>query len=150
MKPGDLYQHFKGHLYEIVCYAHDSEDPTRELVVYRLRLTQEGHGRTLFVSDAEENTPRWLAASGVPSPRDRTWVRAMTMFHEHVERDDYSGPRFRPVQLKPINICWRCGHTAKEHVDENDNDIGSPHWVSGCVNGCKCRSFNPEQEVVAA
>lgn len=56
------YRHFKGDNIEVLHIALDSEDHTKELVVYT-------HG-------------------------DNTWVRPLTMFVEHVERDGYNGPRF--------------------------------------------------------
>jgi len=143
-----LFRHFKGHVYEIVSYALDSEVPSRELVVYRLRLTKEAHGRELIVSDAELRTPEWLAASGVPSPRDRTWVRHVAMFFEHVERDGYSGPRFRPVRLKPIDVCC-CGHTEKEHWHDYADDYKPTRCHAGSGE-CKCDAFDAEQEVVEA
>lgn len=115
------YRHYKGGLYEIVCEAHDSEVPERELIVYRLRPTKIVNGREMTLSDHE-----LTVNSGVPSPRDRTWVRPKTMFFEHIDRDGYNGLRFRPVQLTPI--CRRCGYSE---------------------DGCKCTFFCSEQyEVV--
>ena len=65
---GRIFKHFKGDLYQIVCEAHDSEDPSRILIVYC-------HWET-----------------------GKTWVRPKEMFLENVERDGYSGPRFRLVE----------------------------------------------------
>lgn len=63
------YRHFKGHEYDALFLASDSEDPERKLVVYR----------NVESGDA--------------------WVRPFVMFMEHVERPDYSGPRF--IHLGP-------------------------------------------------
>ncbi|WP_423919838.1 DUF1653 domain-containing protein [Frigoribacterium sp. 2-23] len=64
-----VYEHFKGSRYLVIATARHSE--TEEaLVVYR----------TLYGDYS-------------------TWVRPLSMFVEHVERDGYSGPRFRPVVL---------------------------------------------------
>lgn len=62
-----VYRHFKGNLYELLCVATHSETLER-MVVYR-QLYGDG---------------------GV-------WVRPAAMWDEHVERDDYAGPRFSPV-----------------------------------------------------
>lgn len=35
MNVGDRYRHCKGKLYEIVCIARDSDDCTKEIVVYK-------------------------------------------------------------------------------------------------------------------
>jgi hypothetical protein len=56
------YRHFKGHEYEALFVARDSETQ-EEVVVYK--------------NDAGE-----------------VWVRPLSMWNEHVERDGYSGPRF--------------------------------------------------------
>ena len=64
-----VYEHFKGARYLVLTTARHSE--TEEaLVVYR----------TLYGDYS-------------------TWVRPVSMFVEHVERDGYSGPRFRPVVI---------------------------------------------------
>ena len=59
------YRHFKGNEYEVLGMAHHSETE-EELVVYR----------TLY-GDHD------------------LWVRPAAMWTERVERDGYSGPRFR-------------------------------------------------------
>ena len=61
------YRHFKGNEYELLYVAKHSE--TLELMVVYRALYGEG---------------------GI-------WVRPAFMWSEHVERDDYSGPRFYPV-----------------------------------------------------
>ncbi len=59
MNPGDIVRHFKGNLYEILCYAKDSE--TQEtLVVYRALYGERG-----------------------------TWVRPKAMFFSEVDRKKY-------------------------------------------------------------
>ena len=59
MKPGDIVRHFKGRLYEILHFAHDSE--TRgEVVVYRALYGERG-----------------------------VWVRPKAMFFSPVDREKY-------------------------------------------------------------
>ena len=62
-----IYVHFKGGMYEVLYVAKNSENPDEELVVYKS-----------------------LDKGGV-------WVRPLSMFIEHVERDRYSGPRFEYI-----------------------------------------------------
>lgn len=66
--PG-TYRHFKGGLYEVIGTATHSE--TQELLVIYRRY----------------DTP----AGGL-------WARPLSMWSERVERDGYSGPRFRSVE----------------------------------------------------
>lgn len=58
------YRHFKGGEYELVGVAKHSET-LEPMVVYRALYGEGG-----------------------------LWVRPLSMWNEHVERDDYSGPRF--------------------------------------------------------
>ena len=58
------YRHFKGGMYKVLSVARHSEDPKQEFVVYQSLKT--GY----------------------------TWIRPLSMFLEHVNRDGYSGPRF--------------------------------------------------------
>lgn len=60
-----IYRHFKGNEYEIVGIAKHSETQ-EELIVYRPLYNESG-----------------------------LWVRPASMFLEHVEKDGYSGPRFK-------------------------------------------------------
>lgn len=62
-----IYEHFKGQRYEVFGTAKHSE--TEEVFVSY---------RTLYGDHS-------------------SWVRPVEMFTEHVERDGYSGPRFRRV-----------------------------------------------------
>lgn len=62
------YRHFKGGLYRFIAIAKDSEDPSRELVVYQAMYGENG-----------------------------VWVRPKEMFFSEVERDGYKGPRFIPI-----------------------------------------------------
>ncbi len=39
---GEKYKHFKGGTYEIVCVSRDSENPKKELVVYKSLYDKEG------------------------------------------------------------------------------------------------------------
>lgn len=62
------YQHFKGNLYEVIGIATHSE--TREpMVVYKALYGDGG-----------------------------LWVRPAAMWTETVDREDYHGPRFFPVE----------------------------------------------------
>ena len=66
--PKGRYRHFKGNEYELLDFARHSE--TQEwMVVYRALYGEGG-----------------------------VWVRPASMWSEHVEREDYSGPRFFPVE----------------------------------------------------
>lgn len=65
--PNGRYRHFKGNEYEVIGIARDSETQ-EEMVVYRPLYGEGG-----------------------------MWVRPLAMFIEHVDRDGYSGPRFRLV-----------------------------------------------------
>lgn len=50
-KPGDVYQHYSGKLYEIVGIAYNSEDPTKRDVVYKslgFALLDIGGERTIL------------------------------------------------------------------------------------------------------
>lgn len=66
IKPG-LYKHFKGGIYEVIGVGHHSET-LEEMVIYK-------HDSPDFGKDA-------------------LFARPACMWHEHVERDGYSGPRF--------------------------------------------------------
>lgn len=65
---GREFEHFKGRRYRLVEFAVDSET-LAPLVVYRQLYGER-----------------------------RLWVRPAAMFFETVERDGYSGPRFRLVE----------------------------------------------------
>ena len=62
------YRHFKGGKYKLLHIAKDSEEPSRELVVYQALYGDRG-----------------------------IWVRPKDMFFSDVERDGYKGPRFAPI-----------------------------------------------------
>ena len=59
-----IYKHFKGGMYEAFFVARSSEAREEEFVVYK------------------------------SLDKGLMWVRPLTMWNEHVERDGYSGPRF--------------------------------------------------------
>jgi hypothetical protein len=64
MIPSGVYRHYKGGMYDVIGVARHSE--TKELlVVYRAQYGEHD-----------------------------LWVRPLSMFTEHVEKDGYSGPRF--------------------------------------------------------
>ena len=67
MQPGDVVQHFKGNLYEILCFARDSETQA-DVVVYRALYGDGG-----------------------------IWVRPFDMFFEDVETNGETMPRFRYI-----------------------------------------------------
>ncbi len=60
-----VYRHFKGNRYELVAVALHSET-LEKMAVYRALYGNGG-----------------------------VWVRPLSMWTEHVERDGYSGPRFQ-------------------------------------------------------
>lgn len=62
------YRHFKGNLYELLYVAKHSET-MEEMVVYRALYGEQG-----------------------------IWVRPASMWTEHVERPEYSGPRFVKIE----------------------------------------------------
>ena len=62
-----IYQHFKGNRYELLYVARHSET-LEDMVVYRALYGEGG-----------------------------VWVRPAAMWNEHVEKENYSGPRFRWV-----------------------------------------------------
>ncbi|MDY0909936.1 DUF1653 domain-containing protein [Microbacterium sp. CFBP9034] len=62
------YRHFKGAEYEVIGVARHSETE-EEHVVYRALSGSRG-----------------------------LWVRPISMWTEHVDRGDYHGPRFAPVE----------------------------------------------------
>lgn len=62
------YRHFKGNEYELLFVATHSETG-EQMVVYRALYGEGGF-----------------------------WVRPVSMWTEHVERDGYSGPRFYPAE----------------------------------------------------
>ena len=63
-----LYRHFKGNLYRLLFVAKHSET-LEPMVVYQALYGEMG-----------------------------VWVRPASMWSEQVERDDYRGPRFSPVE----------------------------------------------------
>ena len=63
-----LYRHFKGNLYRLLYVAKHSEN-LEPMVVYQALYGDMG-----------------------------IWVRPASMWSEHVEREDYSGPRFYPIE----------------------------------------------------
>jgi len=63
-----IYRHFKGNMYEVLFEARHSET-CEDMVVYR----------------------------SLADP-DKIWVRPASMWDEHIERDGYSGPRFKAVE----------------------------------------------------
>ena len=62
-----LYRHFKGNMYKLLYVAKYSET-LEPMVVYQALYGEMG-----------------------------IWVRPASMWFEHVDRDDYQGPRFYPI-----------------------------------------------------
>lgn len=67
------YKHFKGKEYEVIAIARDSET-LEEMVVYKALYVSSEFGE------------------------GAVFVRPLKMFLEHVERDGYSGPRFKFIE----------------------------------------------------
>lgn len=65
-----IYQHFKEKKYEVIGVARNSET-LEEMLVYK----------------ALYDTPEF--------GKNSLWVRPLKMFTDYVEKDNYSGPRFR-------------------------------------------------------
>ena len=63
-----LYRHFKGNLYRLLYVAKHSEK-LEPMVVYQALYGEQG-----------------------------IWVRPASMWNEHIDRDDYHGPRFCPIE----------------------------------------------------
>ena len=63
-----IYQHFKGNRYEVIGMANHSET-MEPMVVYRALYGEHG-----------------------------LWVRPAAMWNEIVDKPNYQGPRFRPVE----------------------------------------------------
>lgn len=72
LKPG-IYQHYKGHLYELVGIAHHSEN-LEELVVYRGLYEDKKFGKNPI------------------------WVRPISLFTDEVMVNGQKVPRFRFVK----------------------------------------------------
>jgi len=66
------YRHFRGNEYELIGIATHSET-MEPMVVYRALYGEQG-----------------------------LWVRPASMWTEHVERDGYSGPRFRYIGVESL------------------------------------------------
>ena len=64
-----LYRHFKGNLYRLLYVAKHSET-LEPMVGYQALYGEQG-----------------------------IWVRPALMWNEHIDRDDYHGPRFSPVDI---------------------------------------------------
>jgi hypothetical protein len=67
------YRHFKGKEYEVIAVGRHSET-LEEFVVYKALYDSPEFGK------------------------NAVWVRPLKMFTEHVEKEGYSGPRFKLVE----------------------------------------------------
>lgn len=90
IQPG-YYRHFKGHYYYLEGVAVHSET-LEPMVIYRA-LYDNPHGER--------------------------WVRPLSMWNEHVEKDDYSGPRFIPVSVEE----YRAYRQQQEMAEQSDRCI---------------------------
>lgn len=63
-----LYRHFKGNEYRLLYVAKHSET-MEDMVVYQALYGEQG-----------------------------IWVRPASMWNEHIDREDYRGPRFCPIE----------------------------------------------------
>ena len=63
-----LYRHFKGNEYRLLYVAKHSET-MEDMVVYQALYGEQG-----------------------------IWVRPASMWNEHIDREDYQGPRFCPIE----------------------------------------------------
>ncbi len=55
IKVGGKYKHYKGNLYEVIAVARDSEDPKKELVVYKALYDSPEFGKEqVWVRPKEE------------------------------------------------------------------------------------------------
>lgn len=75
IKVGEKYKHYKGNLYEVVAVARDSEDPQKELVVYKALYDSPEFGK------------------------EQTWVRPKKEFLEEVTKEGKTRLRFEEVWL---------------------------------------------------
>lgn len=71
IKPGQIWKHYKGDTYKIITLSKHTE--TEESLIVYERLTDIAH-------------TGW-----------RVWARPENMFFDHIEKEDYSGPRFEYI-----------------------------------------------------
>lgn len=79
------YRHFKGGLYRYVGVARYTEDPSQELVIYQAMYGEMG-----------------------------LWARPREMFFSNVERDGYSGPRFREISEEEFLAAREAGQSLSQ------------------------------------
>ena len=110
--PFGLYQHFKGRYYEVIDIARHSETD-EAMVIYRPQYGKK-----------------------------QLWVRPADMWAETIERDGYSGPRFRKVEQKSRYIAFDV--ETPNHLNNRMSAIG----ISVIENGKIIEEFyslvNPE------
>lgn len=73
-KPGSRWKHFKGGHYLVIGVARDTEDPNKELVVYKHLDGESEFGL------------------------DQLWIRPREMFLEEITRDDKTFWRFEKIE----------------------------------------------------
>ena len=110
--PFGLYQHFKGRYYEVIDIARHSETD-EAMVIYRPQYGKK-----------------------------QLWVRPADMWAETIERDGYSGPRFRKLEQKSRYIAFDV--ETPNHLNNRMSAIG----ISVIENGKIIEEFyslvNPE------
>ena len=75
IKIGGRYKHYKGNLYEVIGMARDSEDPQKQLVVYKALYDSPEFGN------------------------NQVWVRSKEDFLEEITKDGKTFFRFEEVTL---------------------------------------------------
>ena len=73
IKVGGKYKHYKGNLYEVIAIARDSEDPQKEVVVYKALYDSPEFGK------------------------NQIWVRAKEDFLEKITEDGQAIDRFEII-----------------------------------------------------
>ena len=73
IKIGGKYKHYKGNIYEVIAIARDSEDPQKEVVVYK----------------ALYNSPEF--------GKNQIWVRPREEFLEEITKDGKTFSRFEEI-----------------------------------------------------
>ena len=84
-----LYRHFKGNEYRLLYVAKHSET-LEPMVVYQALYGEQG-----------------------------IWVRPASMWNEWVDRDDYHGPRFYPIDINPSRDLY--------HIEAKLYRMGAAH-----------------------
>lgn len=91
-----IYKHWKGHLYNVLGYAHDANDPARKVVVYVPLYMEVGQkGPRMAVRTVEDFFDQVCRTSGISQSKCNTsvWTDAgPEHVHDLVPRFAYQGP----------------------------------------------------------